>query len=93
MLVNGKNECFITLKDRKRNFKNNPKKRMINSAKNEVGRISKNILDKIKQQLRDSLRNNQLKDTSEVAQWFLKIPVKNRYKFAIFSITDFCPSI
>ena len=49
MLVNGKNECFITLKDRKRNFKNNPKKRMINSAKNEVGRISKNILDKIKQ--------------------------------------------
>ena len=91
--MNGKNECFITLKGQKRNFKNNPKIRLINSAKNEMGRISKNILDKIKQQLRDSLRNNQLKDTSEVAEWFLKIPVKNRYKFSIFSIKDFCPSI
>ena len=47
--MNGKNECFITLKGQKRNFKNNPKIRLINSAKNEMGRISKNILDKIKQ--------------------------------------------
>ena len=49
MLMNGKNECFITLKGQKWNFKNNPKIRLINSAKNEMGRISKNILDKIKQ--------------------------------------------
>ena len=47
--MNGKNECFIMLKGQKRNFKNNPKIRLINSAKNEMGRISKNILDKIKQ--------------------------------------------
>ena len=54
MLTNGKNECFITLKDHKPNFKNNPKARLINPAKNEIGRISKNILDKINYQLRDS---------------------------------------
>ena len=93
MLTNGKNECFITLKDHKPNFKNNPKVRLINLEKNEIGRISKNILDKINHQLRDSLRINQWKDTSEVIEWFLKIPDKNRYKFAIFDIKDFYPSI
>ena len=93
MLTNGKNECFITLKDHKPNFKNNPKARLINPAKNEIGRISKNILDKINHQLRDSLRINQWKDTSGVIEWFLKIPDKNRYKFAIFHIKDFYPSI
>ena len=93
MLTNGKNDCFITLKDHKPNFKNNPKVRLINPAKNEIDRISKNILDKINHHLRDSLRINQWKDTSEVIEWFLKIPDKNRYKFAIFDIKDFYPSI
>ena len=47
MLTNGKNQCFITLKDHKPNFKNNLKVRLINPGKNEIGQISKNILDKI----------------------------------------------
>ena len=51
MLKNGKNECFITLKDHKPNFKNNPKVRLINRVKNEIDRIRKNILDKIKHKL------------------------------------------
>ena len=93
MLTNGKNECFITLKDHKPNFKNNPKVRLINPEKNEIGPISKTILDKINHQLRDSLRINQWKDTSGVIEWFLKIPDKNRYNFAIFHIKDFYPSI
>ena len=93
MLTNGKNECFITLKDHKPNFKNNPKVRLINPAKNEIFRISKNIVDKINHQLRDSLRINQWKETSEVIEWFLKILVKNRYKFIIFDIKDFYPPI
>ena len=67
-LTNGKNECFITLKDHKPNFNNNPKVRLINPAKNEIGRISKNILEKINHQLRDSLRINQWKDTSGVIE-------------------------
>ena len=92
-LTNCKNECFITLKDHKPNFTSNPKVRLINPAKNTIGRISENILDKINHQLRNSLRINQLKDTSEVIEWFLKVPDKNRYKFAIFDIKDFYPSI
>ena len=47
MEVNGTTNCFLTLKDHKENFENNTKTRLINPAKNEVGRISKIILDKI----------------------------------------------
>ena len=51
MEINAKNDCFITLKDHKENFLNNLKTRLINSAKNETGRISKVILDKINKEL------------------------------------------
>ena len=33
MEINAKNDCFITLKDHKENFANNPKTRLINPAK------------------------------------------------------------
>ena len=44
MDINGKNTCFITLKDHKENFLNNPTVRLINPAKRGLGRISKAIL-------------------------------------------------
>ena len=44
MDINSKNNCFITLKDHKEYFLNNPTVRMINPANNELGRISKGIL-------------------------------------------------
>ena len=47
MFVNGKQNCFIKLNDHKPNLQNNPTVRLLNPAKNELGRISKNILDKI----------------------------------------------
>jgi len=42
-----KREAFITLKDHKPNFANNPTCRLINPAKSEIGKISKQILDRI----------------------------------------------
>ena len=41
--TNSMSECFNTLKDHKENFVNNPKTRLINPVKNEIGRISKDI--------------------------------------------------
>ena len=38
-------EAFISLKDHKENFENNPKRRLINPAKTDLGKISKLILD------------------------------------------------
>ena len=58
MFINGKNNCFITLKDHKENFLNNPKTRLLNPAKNELGRISKAILDKINLNLRNATKVN-----------------------------------
>ncbi len=41
------NEAFITLKDHKDNFPNNPTCRLINPTKSEIGKVSKCILDRI----------------------------------------------
>ena len=93
MFVNGKNNCFITLKDHKHNFENHPKVRLLNPAKNELGRISKTILEKINSNLRAVLKLNQWKDTSNVIEWFENIKNKQKYKFIMFDIKDFYPSI
>ena len=46
--INCENNSFITLKDHKENFNNNPTLRLVNPAKNELGHINKAILDTVK---------------------------------------------
>ena len=87
--INGENNCFITLKDHKENFANNPTTRLINPAKNELGRISKVILEKVNKQLRTSLNLNQWKSTSSLIEWFSNITEKNKHKFMMFDVKDF----
>ena len=89
----GDNNCFITLKDHKENFQDNPTTRLINPAKNEVGRISKVILDKINSSLKQKLGVNQWKSSQMVIDWFKSIENKNAYTFTVFDIKDFYPSI
>ena len=91
--INGTSNCFITLKDHKDNFENNPTTRLINPAKNEVGRISKVVLDKMNKTLCQKLKVNQWKNTTEVVEWFKAIKNKSSYKFCMFDIKDFYPSI
>ena len=93
MCINGEDNCFITLKDHKDNFQNNPTTRLINPAKNELGRISKSILEKLNKSIRESLQLQQWKSTSDVLQWFNKIKNKQQSKFIVFDIKDFYPSI
>ena len=93
MFVNGSNSCFITLKDHKPNFLNNPKVCLLNPAKNELGRISKSILDRINTSLRNLIKGNQWKDTREVIKWFKNITNKQKHKFIVFDIKDFYPTI
>ena len=89
----GSNDCFITLKDHKDNFQNNPTTRLINPAKNEIGRISKVILDKINCSLKQKLGVNQWKSSQMVIDWFKAIENKGAYTFTVFDIKDFYPSI
>ena len=63
MDVNTDSSYFITIKDHKENFLNHPKVRLINPAKNELGRISKIILDNINMKLFQASKINQRKNT------------------------------
>ena len=65
----------------------------MNTAKHELGRISKTILDKINVNLRSSPHLNQWKNTEEVIDWFKGIDSKQPHKFIMFDIKDFYPSI
>ena len=93
MEVNGTGNCFVTLKDHKENFENKPTVRLIDPAKNEIGRISKDVLDEINSRLKMSLGVNQWKDKTEVIDWFKKILDKTQHKFIVFDVENFYPSI
>ena len=88
-----KREAFISFKDHKDNFENNPKCRLINPAKSESGKLSKAFLDKINTTLREILNLNQWRNTQNVIEWFGNIENKNRHTFISFDIVDFYPSI
>ena len=93
MFVHGKQNCFVTLKDQMPNFQNNPTARLFNPSKNELGRISKTISDKINVNLCNSLHLIQWKNTQKVIDWFKDISHKQHYKFIMFDIKDFYPSV
>ena len=80
------------MKDHKENFLNHPTTRLINPAKNEIGRISKQILDQINSKLCEILKVNEWKNTASVINWFKKIESKSSHK-SLFDIKDFYASI
>ena len=57
---------FITQKDHKNGFVNNPKCRLLNLANTQVGKVSKVELDKINKIIRASSAMNQWRNTSSV---------------------------
>ena len=61
--ITAKREAFISLKDHKPNFANNPTCRLINPAKAEIGKISKQILARINTRRVNNLELNQWKNT------------------------------
>ena len=65
-------QAFITLKDLKESFKNNPTCRLINPAKSNLGRVSKSIVDKINQKIRTATSANQWRNTQAVIEWFCR---------------------
>ena len=63
-------QSFITLKDHKPNFHNDPSVRMINPTKPDVGLISKKLLEKVVINVRELSGLNQWKNTTSVIKWF-----------------------
>ena len=88
--INRKNNGFFTFKEDKENFQNNPTVRLINSAKNEIGRISKFIYYSLIRQL----KVKQWRNTQNFIDWFIKLVEKSKHKFSMFGIIKgFYPSV
>eukprot|EP00794_Sanderia_malayensis_P020876 gene20876-22928_t len=77
---------FTTVPDHKDNFENNPKCRLINPAKIELGKVSKRILEKIIKTVRESTKVHQWHNSEDVIQW-------SECVFFQFDIAEFYPSI
>ena len=85
--------AFISLKDHKENFENQPKCPLINPANSELGKVSKAILDGINTDTRARTEVNQWRNSSAVTEWFNGIDNKLSHTFISFVIMDFYPSI
>ena len=86
-------QAFISLKNHKENFENNPKCRLINPAKNNLGLLSKQVLDRINNNIWSKTNSNRWRNTKSVIDWFSNIREKKKHSFLIFDIVDFYPSI
>lgn len=86
-------DAFITLKDHKPNFANKPTCRLINPTKSEIGKVSKEILDRINNKITRASKFNQWKNSSSVIEWFKTIKNKQHHTFICFDIVEFYPSI
>ena len=86
-------EAFLTIKDHKEDWPARVSCRLINPTMSNIGKISKSILDKVNNTLRNMLGINQWRSTGEVINWFNSIEDKNRLKFLKFDVEKFYPSI
>ena len=96
ILKTTKRQSFISIKDHKENFQNNPTCRLLNPTKTELGKISKQKLSNIVRIVRESSGLKNWKNTTEVITWFKNLsnhPSKNRLSFVQFDVKDFYPSI
>ena len=66
---------------------------MINPTKNELGKISKKIIEQINQEILNKIDVNQWKNTDNVISWFNNIENNKDCTFIQFDIKNFYPSI
>ena len=66
---------------------------MLNPTKSELGKISKDILQQIRINIRTALNVNQWQNTSEVIKLFQNMKNKKLHRFTVFDIQEFYPYI
>ena len=84
-----RNEGFISVKDHKFNFENDPKCRLINPAKSQIGKISKIILERINTKVRETTKLQQWRSTKAALEWFNKLEQKPRKRFLQLDVDNF----
>ena len=86
-------EAYITIKDHREAFPHKLSFHLLNPCKSDIGKIGKNILDRINKSLISSTHANQWKNTSSVIGWFKNISNKRQSSFIQFDVENFYPSI
>ena len=86
-------QSYITIKDHKEDFKSRPSFRLINPCNSNMGRMSKLILDRINQDVRNATNLNQWRSTEDMLKWFRNLEHKNTLSFIKFDIKTFYPTI
>ena len=66
---------------------------LINPAKTNIGKISKQMLQKINKEVRASTNLTQWQSTGEALKWFSEIKDKSKKRFLQMDIVEFYPSI
>ena len=85
--------AFITVKDHKPNFPSKVQCRLINPAKSNVGRISKQILERVVSKVKSVCGSNQWQSSTQVTEWFKTLENKNNLTFFKFDVVSYYPSI
>ena len=83
METNIEGNSLIIIKDHKENADSHPTLRLINPAKNKLGRTSKLILDKINEKISQKFELNQWENTEVLFGYFKQMENKNLYKFEL----------
>ena len=78
---------------REEDYRTNPKYRLLNPTKKQLGKISKQILQKINKTLRSKLNINQWQNSSEFIDWLKNIKQKRSHTSTVFDIQEFYPSV
>ena len=85
---------FITLKEHKENFNSKLPCRLINpSSKSNLGKVSKQKLEKINRIMLQHLNVNQWKNSTSLIKWFTVLENKTDCIFIKFDVREFYPSI
>ena len=82
-------EAYITTKDHKECFRSNISCHLINPSNHIAGKLSKEVLDKINNDIQKETFSSQWKDTSSAIECFVNIEEKDCSSFMVFDIEVF----
>ena len=91
--MHGENSAYVTLKDHKGNFQEVPKCRLINPAKSQIGKISKQLLEQLNTDIRNKSGLQQWRSTDDALRWFKNVERRQGSNFLQLDISEFYPSI
>ena len=82
-------EAYITVEDNKEGSPHKLSFRLMNPSQSDVGKISKNLLDKINEILILNTSVNQWKNTRTVIDWFKDVANNELCSFIQFYVKNF----